>query len=313
MAAHTLVFVGEPRSGKTVLYVRMREFISTLVSHQGSNDRLPGGLDNPAARALRQWIQGRLAPMWASLGAKPPRAHYTETQGTSERMRRFQAMLSEGKWPDGTVAATGPHNREQANLTLVRGGWLADRYTVSLRDFAGETVAQAFPAVLPGAAGTPARAPDPNQPPKVWDRPIQETEATELRRIMGVGCRVAFVVDGKGLYEGVLPEVTERALAAVANSRLAGERKVKLACIITKRDEIELATSDKAWSASAMLRSRHSSFWNHLQMLQAPCIDVAAVRTRIDGSGDRMPEVVPGEFDIGIARIVKWFFTGDPA
>jgi hypothetical protein len=311
MGAHTLVFIGEPRSGKTVLYVRMREFLSALVSHQSGVSSLPRGLDNPAARALRQWIHGRFASWWMSIGAQPPHAQYTETQGTSERMRRFQELLSEGRWPDGTVAATGPHNREQANLTLVRGGWFADRYTVSFRDFAGETVAMAFPTNLPSAAVPPAIAPDPMQAPKLGHRSTQETEASELQRIMGVGCRVAFVVDGKSLYEGVLPKVTERALAALANSRLAGERRVKLACIITKRDEINLATTERAWSASEMLRSRHSTFWNHLQMLGAPCIDVAAVQTRIGASGDRVPSVASGDFDIGIARIVKWFFTGD--
>jgi hypothetical protein len=233
-------------------------------------------------------------------------------------MRKLQGMLVEGRWPDATVAAVNTHEREQAHITLMRGGLLGSRHVISLRDFSGETVEMAFPSINGVQPSTPvsltasAQAKAPHVPA------LQGREVEELRYFMERGCCIAFVVDGKMLYEGVLPRITERALAAIAASHLKSARKVRLACIITKRDEIDAATRRHVESPGMAVEGTgakrlidfYPSFWNHLRSVEAPCIEVAAVDTRVNAAGERVPSITPGEFDVGIAHAVDWFITG---
>lgn len=215
-------------------------------------------------------------------------------------------MLERGEWPPATRGV------DAGFMTLLRRGVTGDHaYHFHLSDYCGEAVALAFPKT--GTKPPFGIATDAAQ--LVASRDL-EAQASNLQQAIAFGCGVVFVVDGRALFEGELPEVSERALAAIAALELgrgSGRRQLRLACVVTKRDEIDLAVreSGEGWSAAATLRLRHPSFWNHLQALGAPCIEVAAVKTSIGASGTRIPRLDPSEFDIGLARIVEWFVLGD--
>lgn len=318
MNIHRLVFIGEPECGKTVFFVRMRDFMAMLVSHQRSKQSPWSGLASPPALRLREWLRGRFADMFELVGLGGAVAHYVETQETTERMRSFQQALVAGQWPKSTDPKDDPSTR-RADITIVRGvSVFRQTYTVSLRDYCGETVMRACGAH--SAALSPPDATKGSKSGQVLDRssPLDE-QSEELRCLIDEGCSVVFVLDGKKLYEGKLPEISERAIAALAKGALDRRRSVRLICVVTKRDEIDdaergdkspRAAQGEAWAASSYLSSEHPAFWNHLMALGAPCIEVSAVKTRVGAVGKRVPVVTTGEFDVGLARVVEWFLMG---
>jgi hypothetical protein len=314
MSSTGLIFVGEPNCGKTVLYIRLRHFLSTLVAFQGHLVRRPIDLETAPAQRIRSWLHGQVSPLHALRNIADFRrkdlwyaeGRYIESQATSESLRGLHAMLERGEWPPAT------RDVDSGIMTLLRRGFMGDHaYHFHLSDYCGEAVALAFPKT---GAQAPSRI-SKGAAQVVAGRDV-EAQARTLQEAIALGCGVVFVVDGRALFEGELPEVSERALAAIASLELGQHsvrRRLRLACVVTKRDEIDLAVREggKGWSAAETMRIRHPSFWNHLQTLGAPCIEVAAVKTSIGASGTRIPRLNPSEFDIGLARIVEWFVLGD--
>lgn len=315
MSSTGLIFVGEPNCGKTVLFIRLRHFLSTLVAFQGHLVRRPADLETEPARRIRSWLHGQVSPVHALRNIADFRRNdlwyaegrYVESQATSESLRGLHAMLERGEWPPAT------RGMDAGFMTLLRRGFMGDHaYHFHLCDYCGEAVALAFPKTGAQAPAGMTRGADGRF---VGARDL-DAQADNLRQAVAIGCGVVFVVDGRALFEGELPEVSERALAAIAALELgrgSGRRQLRLACVVTKRDEIDLAVREggEGWSAAATLRLRHPSFWNHLQALGAPCIEVASVKTSIGASGTRIPRLDPSEFDIGLAKIVEWFVLGD--
>ena len=301
-----LVFIGEPKSGKTVLYLRLRALLTALVARTRI-DETDARTDSRVTDSLRlsDWLHRDESQIdfvgWFIRHVQHSDvAHYRESQATSELLRVPQSQLMEGCWPDATTST------QRGWMRVTRAGFFGTLgYEFDVHDYCGEVVARAFPNVTTTQTAPLNAAPAPSTP---------EADAETLKGQLKDGAIVVFVIDGKELLEGGLPLVTERAVAAILDAREAPFASIlaRFYCIVTKMDEVNLATSvspeHSISSPKEYLQRHHASFWNHLKSLEAEYLEVVAVATRISPKGERLPMVAPQIFDRSLVKFATWLF-----